>query len=195
MAKPRKTRGRAKIREPELPAGSWCEPLQGEDSTAFLAFRLYRDLWPSARCVETVALELGAGRDDVTLEGCRVWAELFSWERRAVEYDAWQDSRTVARRDEVERARALLSDSEGWLGVCFLRAARVAGERMARDGRDVSAQDAVRLARAARELLEHGGDGKSRSQSWGELFDKIPPEKVETLLAILEEAGVDVEDA
>lgn len=192
MAKPRAKKGARKERE--TPAVSWCEPLLGEDSTAYMAFRMYRDLWPSSRTVETVALELGAGRDDITPEICRAWASLYSWDRRAVEYDAWQDARAVARRDEVERARAVLTDSEGWLGLCFLRAAKDAGERMAKDARDVTAQDAIRLARAARELLEHGGDGRSKTQSWGELFDRISPEKVETLLAILDEAGVDVED-
>ena len=176
------------------PSGSWCDPLPAEEPLAFLAFRFYRDLWPATRGLEDVALELGVSNEAITLAACRSWAELYRWNERAAEYDAWVDQRSIARREQVKDMRERLTDHEGLIGLSFLQAAGKAGARMARNGDDLSAPDAIRLARAGRELLIQDGAAGGETQSLGDRLEELDSDKLETLIGILGEAGIDLDE-
>lgn len=171
---------------------SWCNPLPGEAPLAFVAFRLYRDLWAPTRSVEDVALELSPTNEDVTLKRCLEWHEAYKWDARAAEYDAWRDRRDVARRARLADMRAGLADHEGLIGLDFLRAAAQIGARLARDSDDVSATDAVRLARAGREMILRGGSENDGVRNLGDRLDSLSSDDLGDLLGILERAGIDL---
>lgn len=137
------------------PRGDWDEPILGETSADWAAFRCYRDLPPVERSVPEVARLLAL--DDICT--LRNTARAMHWESRALAYDQHLDQVRLARVERALERRADLDTERLEIGSLLLDAGRRRAENLTRDPNQMTPRDLVRIVELALGLLSGSGSG------------------------------------
>jgi|GEM_PF-2145088 len=159
------------------------ERMDGETNSAYRAFCIYRSMPPGERSVKAAyALYSGKPHDwsGNTPGYFNAWSSDNGWVYRSGEYDEHIELEAVARDfeehvDQLQRYRArALQWAERADAVGYDILERI---EEAMDGLEVTtAQDASRLARAARELIDSASAARAQALSVEELLDALDRE-------------------
>lgn len=148
-----------KTEAPEL----W-ERQKGEPSTAFDAFRAYRDsgIGGAKRSIQKTALSLT--KKDGTLYSyatLKVWSHKYKWRTRVDAYDADMDRQT---QDELRKGRVAMLKNHVGIAQAMIRKALQALQRIPAE--ELTAQDIARIVDTAAKLERISrGEATERTES------------------------------
>ena len=156
------------------------ERLEGETGSSFRAFCIYRALPPGERSIDAAYARYSGKETDWSGQASghfKGWASKHDWRARAELYDEHLIEQAIAVdfEEQVEQLRLFRTRALLWSG----RADAVALDLLERiegameEFKVKDAQDASRLARAARELMDSAQAARAQASSLEELLEAL----------------------